>query len=297
MDTEKKNKEVEEWWHKNPFSFGVGAPKHDQVGTIPFEYINITHFETIERRFRKHSNGAAQDRDSPVLSTLIDYEWPRGKKALEIAIGSGFAVVEMVKQGVAITGIDLTDFAVDWTKKNLSLRGMHAEVLKMDAQAMTFPDNTFDFVYAWGTYMHMPHTEEAIAETYRVLKLGGRVMTYMYNRDSWAFWFNTILVKGILFGGLIKYRGDIVKLTSRYADGSTKGGNPLTKFYLKKHTKKMFKDAGFVDVTSVPFRVPNEADNWPLRRLPIFKYILPPFLKRHLGYFSYGQIVTGEKRS
>lgn len=290
------NKQVESWWNDNPFSFGVGANKYDQVGTIPLGEMDIAYFGEIERRFRKHSNGGAQEKGAPIFSNLMDYEWLQGKKVLEIAIGSGFALVGFIRQGVTnVTGIDITDFSIKSARKNLDLRNMDATLLKMDAQDMQFEDNTFDYVFAWGMYMHIPDTQKAINETYRVIKSGGKVMTYMYNRDSWAFWFNTILIKGILLGGFIKYKFDIVKLTSRYADGSTMGGNPLTKFYSKKQTKEMFKKAGFTNVQSVPFVLPNEPDHWPFRKFPVFKYLLPKSVKKHLARWSYGQIITGKK--
>ena len=82
--------------------------------------------------------------------------------------------------------------------------------------------------------MHMPDTAGAIREIYRVTKHGGRTLAYMYNKSSWPFWFNLILLKGIVLGGLVRFRGDITRLASRYSDGYTTGGNPLTKFYKPK---------------------------------------------------------------
>ena len=179
------NKKVEDWWNKNPFSFGVGSNKYDQVGTIQLEDLDKAYFDEIERRFRKHSNGGSQIEGEPMFSKLMDYEWLQGKKVLEIAIGSGFALVELIRQGVVdVTGIDLTEFSIRSAQKNLDFRNMKARLLKMDAQNMQFEDNTFDYVFAWGTYMHMSDTQKAIDETYRVTKSGGRIMTYMYNRRS-----------------------------------------------------------------------------------------------------------------
>jgi len=296
MSDQKQNdltQEVESWWNTYPFTFGISKDSNDLVGRIPVEKMNRAYFDEVERKFRKFAWSAQED-EAPLLSNLINFDWLKGKKVLDIAVGTGFSLVVFAENGAEVTGIDLTDFAVEQTKRNLAERKLSGTVLKMDAQAMTFPDETFDFVNGWGCYMHMPDTQSAINEAYRVLRPGGRTLAYMYNRDSWPFWFNTILVKGVLMGKLITYRGDITKLTSRYADGSSIGGNPLSKFYSKAQTKKMFEKAGFVNVRSVPFVLPEEPSNWPQRHLAIFKY-LPSGPKRFLSKFGYGQIIKGEK--
>jgi len=295
-EQEKLKQEVETWWNTNPFAFGVANDSKDQVGTISPSDMNLEYFEEIERKFRKHSNGGAQNSDNePLFNNLIDYSWLEGKDVLDIAVGSGFSMVEFIRQGAkSVIGIDITDFAVHHSKRNLLVRNLKGEVKKMDAQDMSFPDNTFDFVCAWGCYMHMPDIKQALKETCRVLRPGGRVMAYMYNRDSWPFWFNIVLLRGILLGGLFVYRGNITKLTSRYSDGYSLGGNPFTKFYSKRKARRMFSDAGFVNVTSVPFKLRDEPNSWPLRRLPLFKY-LPEVIKHFISRWGYAQILTAQK--
>lgn len=295
-DEIKLNADVEAWWDTNPFAYGISNDERDQVGTIAFEDMDLSYFEEIERKFRKHSHRGAQSKPGePLFSHLIDYDSISGKDVLDIAVGSGFSMIEFIRQGAkSVTGIDLTSFGVEHAARNLEVRNLSGEIKKMDAQAMTFPDNSFDFACAWGCYMHMPDTKKAIHETYRVLRPRGKVMAYLYNRDSWPFWFNTMLVKGVFMGGLLRYKFNITKLTSRYSDGFSRGGNPLTKFYSKKQVKKMFLDAGFVNVKVVPFALPQEPDNWPFGRYPLFKY-LPVSIKRWLSRWGYGAIVTGEK--
>jgi len=295
-DTSNLNSEVENWWNNNPFSYGVGSKKGDQVGAIDLDDMDLGYFNELDRRFRKHTKDGAQEDGKPLFSNYINYEELKGKKVLDIAVGSGFSMTEFIRQGAGeVVGIDLTQFAIDQTKKHLAFRNMKGEVLKMDAQNMSFEDNTFDFVCAWGCYMHMPDTEGAIRETYRVLRENGKALAYMYNRDSWPFWFNTILIKGILLGDLIRYRGNVTKLTSRYADGCSDGGNPLTKFYSKKAVKKMYEDAGFTNVKVVPFLLPGEPNAWPFVKIPVFKYILPRSIKKYIARWGYGLIVQAEK--
>lgn len=204
-------------------------------------------------------------------------------------------MVTYAKAGAEVTGIDLTDFAVKHATKNLEFRGLKGTVLKMDAQSLQFPDASFDFVCAWGCLMHMPDTEKAIREINRVLKPGGRVLAYMYNKSSWPFWFNIILVRGILMGKLIKYGFNITRLTSRYSDGNSVGGNMLTKFYTPGEAQRMFLAAGFTKAASAPWELPAEPNGWPMRVLPVFKH-LPTAIKRYMAKrWGYGLIIKAEK--
>lgn len=291
--------EVERWWDENPFTLGVATndyENNDLVGRIPFEKMDKNYFNKIESKFHKHHGSVAQYANKPLLSNLIDFDFIKGKKVLDIAIGSGLHTVTFAKAGAIVTGIDLTQYAVMQTKKNLEVNNLdNVEILQMDAQNMSFKNNTFSLVNAWGCLMHMPDTEKAINEIYRVLKPGGQVLAYMYNRDSWPFWFNIFLLRGILLGGLIRYRGDVDRLTSRYSDGSHKNGNMLTKFFTKKEIRDTFKRNGFKSVEVFPLQIEHEPDHWPMRSFPIFKF-LPKRVKSWMSYrWGYGLIIKAKK--
>lgn len=294
MSKQSTTQDVEAWWNAHPFAFGVSNTRGDQVGTIDPSQMDKAYFDEVERRFRKHHAGAAQEDGAPLFSKIIDRAWLKGRDVLDIAVGSGFSAVSFAAAGARVTGIDLTDFGVMHAQKNFAVRGLSGTIVKMDAQHLAFPDQSFDFVNAWGCLMHMPDTEGAIKEMYRVLRPGGRALAYMYNKRSWPYWFNLIFVRGILMFGLIRFGGDTVRLTSRYSDGYSLGGNALTKFYTPKEVERMFRRAGFQKVVSKPWVIPHEPDHWPMRSVPLFKY-LPKRIKRWLGQFGYGVIVTAEK--
>lgn len=294
MDSKSKTAAVEAWWDAHPFAFGVSNTRGDQVGTVDPSLMDTAYFDEVERRFRKNVGTAGQNSDAPLFDNLIDLRWLKGKDVLDIAVGSGFSAVSFAKVGAHVTGIDITDFGVMHANKNFQVRGLPGLVLKMDAQHLTFQDSSFDFVNAWGCLMHMPDTEGAIQEMYRVVRPGGRVLAYMYNKSSWPYWFNIIFLRGILMLGLLRYMGDTVRLTSRYSDGYSIGGNMLTKFYTPSRVAEMFREAGFTNIESKPWRIPHEPDHWPLRSFPVFKF-LPRTIKQFLSRFGYGLIVTAEK--
>lgn len=289
-----KTNEVRTWWNAHPFAFGVANEKRDQVGTIDIEHMELSYFDEIERRFRKHHRHAAQDDGAPLMSNIVDLAHLRGKKVLDIAVGSGFSMVAFIRAGAEVIGIDLTPFAIEHASRNLRTRGLQGIVLQMDAQQLTFPDNSFDFVNAWGCIMHMPDPEAAIREIHRVLKPGGKMLAYMYNKGSWSYWFNYVFLRGVCMGDLIRYRFDTVRLTSRHSDGYSVGGNPLTRFFYAREVDAMLVKVGFGKHDVSSWRLPHEPDNWPVRTFPVFKY-LPAPVKRYLTRFGYGLIIHAKK--
>lgn len=278
-----KTKAVEQWWDNNPFSYGSSGKGTDQVGSVADEEMTLAYFDTLTRKFKKHGGVENPGSDtSPILHELVDYNALKGKKVLDIATGPGLFLVEFARAGAEAIGIDITSYAVKHASRNLVLRNLEAKVQKMDAQDLQFPDNSFDYVHAWGCVMHMPDTQKALSEIHRVLKPGGKALIYVYNRNSWVFWFNFIFLRGVLMGQLLKYRCNIDRLTSRFADGATIGGSPLAKFYSKAALKRMVERAGFTKSSYTIWSRASEPESWPLRSLPLCKF-LPRSIRKKIS--------------
>ncbi len=296
MDNAKTTEAVESWWNTNPFTYNgkVGVGKIAETD----EALTLQYFDKIDRRFRRHSGGSLQEEGQPLLSKFIDYTALQGKEVLDIAVGSGFSAVAFARAGAQVTGIDLTEYAILQTKKNFELRGLTPKaVLKMDAQKLDFPDNSFDFISAHGCLMHMPDTQGAVKEMYRVLKPGGKIYVWMYNR-GWYFWFNIIFKRGILLGELFRNGFDVLKMTSKYTDGLPTGGNMHTKMFSRHGFQKLFERGGFSDITIVTNYNPNEwIYAWPMYKFPIGKFIpavVRKFLSEKAG-FAFSATITAKK--
>lgn len=279
-----KISEVEKWWNNNPFTYNgsTGVGKVAEAKDLDLQF-----FKDADRKYKKHSGGATQEDGKPVFSKYIDFESLRGKKVLDIATGTGFSTVTFAQFGAEVTGIDITEYAVEATKRNFTLRGLRGEVLKMDAQVLEFPDNHFDFVCAHGCLMHMPDTNKAVREIYRVLKPGGQVYAWMYHK-GWHYWFGIMFVRGVLLGKFVTYNFSPLRLTSRYTDGSHEEGNPHTKFYSRGGFKRLFKNSGFNDVSVYANHSHTEWDVWPMRKLRVLGRMVPKhiqvFLAEKIGF-------------
>ncbi len=289
-----KTKEVENWWDTNPFTYNgdKGVGKIAEV-----EAMDLAFFETAERKYRKNTDGVTQDADKPVFSKFVPYASLRGKRVLDIAVGTGFSAVTFAQAGAEVTGIDLTEFAVQATKRNFAVRNLTGTILQMDAQQLNFPDNYFDYVCAHGCLMHMPDTNKAISEIYRVLKPSGEVYAWMYHK-GWHYWFGIIFLRGILAGGFFKYGFSSLALTSRYSDGAHQGGNPHTKFFTRSGFRKIFVNHKFSDVKVYANHSAGEWGNWPTRSFKL-GFLIPASVQRFLSEkagFAFSCSITARKK-
>lgn len=118
----------------------------------------------------------------------------QGKHLLEIGCGMGFDSLEFLRRGVKVTATDLTPAAVALTRRHFEIAGVCAEdVREENVRNLTFPDETFDAVWARGVLHATGDTPGAIGEIHRVLKPGGRaVISHFYRRPSWMYWLSRL---------------------------------------------------------------------------------------------------------
>lgn len=71
---------------------------------------------------------------------------------------------------------------------NIDAFNIKPGVIKMDAQKIDYPDNTFDEICARDILEHITwrKTDEVLAEWYRVLKPGGKIYIQSPNLVGWA---------------------------------------------------------------------------------------------------------------
>jgi SAM-dependent methyltransferase len=123
-------------------------------------------------------------RVEPYIHDFARFKEARGKRVLEVGVGAGTDFVNWVRAGADATGVDLTHRGVELTRERLALEGLTAKVQQADAEALPFPDGTFDLVYSYGVLHHSANPEKAVHEVHRVLKPGGRARVMIYHHPS-----------------------------------------------------------------------------------------------------------------
>ncbi len=153
-----------------------------------------------------------------MLRDFARFSEAKGKRVLEVGLGTGSDFANWVRNGADAYGRDLTVASVEMTRHRLQVSGLEAEVETGDAEALDFPDDFFDLYYSWGVLHHSPDIDATFAEAHRVLKPGGtfKVMLYHYPSVGMVlFW----LAQGPLRG---RFAGPRTIIGTEYESPGTK---------------------------------------------------------------------------
>jgi SAM-dependent methyltransferase len=119
------------------------------------------------------------------LPELVDFSGFAGRRLLEVGCGIGTDLARFAGGGARVTGIDLSQTAIDLAAKNFATLGFTGDLRVADGEALPFADASFDVVYGHGVLQYAVRPERLIAEAHRVLVPGGQAIFMVYNRISW----------------------------------------------------------------------------------------------------------------
>ena len=108
-----------------------------------------------------------------------------GERVLEVGVGTGLCLPLYPPQ-CDLTAIDLSEAMLDKAAERVKEQGLtNVKLLKMDAGAMEFADNTFDAVIAAYVVTAVPDYRKLMSEMVRVSRPGGRlVLLNHFTQDS-----------------------------------------------------------------------------------------------------------------
>jgi SAM-dependent methyltransferase len=127
------------------------------------------------------------------LLHLVNFGGYRGLRLLEVGCGVGTDLVRFAKGGALVTGIDLSEQAIELCRRNLAANGVSGDVKVMDGEQMTYSDDTFDVVYAHGVLQYSPNPNAMIREIHRILRPGCSAIVMVYNRYSWLNFMSKVM--------------------------------------------------------------------------------------------------------
>lgn len=142
--------------------------------------------ERLEREAAFHDNSFASDlraeTDKFYAITLNSRAYYRdlilgnvvGKRVLEYGCGTGSSAFEIAELGGYAAGIDISPVAIDIAHRIAEERGLseNTEFHVMNAEALEFPDGSFDVICGTGILHHLD-LERSFAEIKRVLRPNG----------------------------------------------------------------------------------------------------------------------------
>lgn len=139
--------------------------------------------------------------DQPFIHSFAQFTRLHNSRVLEVGFGAGTDFIQWLRAGARVSGIDLTQEAVENVQHRIKVYDLPSpEVLQVaDAEQLPFQSDTYDLGYSFGVLHHTPDTERALSELVRVIRPGGKLKVMLYNRRSIYVinrWVRFALLKG-----------------------------------------------------------------------------------------------------
>ncbi len=113
---------------------------------------------------------------TPPAAKLVKFaEVGGGQRILDVACGTGVTAITAARAGAKVSGLDLTPTLLNRARENAAIAGVDVDFVEGDAEALPYPDASFDVVLSQFGHMFAPRPAIAVKEMLRVLKSGGRI--------------------------------------------------------------------------------------------------------------------------
>jgi SAM-dependent methyltransferase len=107
-----------------------------------------------------------------------------GQKVLDLACGTGVVAVTAALRGAQVCGLDLSPVLLERAHHNAATAGVDIDFIEGDAEALPYPDASFDVVLSQFGHIFTPRPAVVVKEMLRVLKRGGRIAFSTWPPDS-----------------------------------------------------------------------------------------------------------------
>lgn len=104
-------------------------------------------------------------------------------RILEVGVGTGINA-PLYPRNCHVTGIDFSAGMLEKARKRIERKGLeHVTLMEMDAASLSFPDNSFDIVYAPYVISVVPDPVQVVREMRRVCRRGGKIIVLNHFRS------------------------------------------------------------------------------------------------------------------
>jgi SAM-dependent methyltransferase len=110
------------------------------------------------------------------LELLESWQIPPGSQMLDVGCGAGQIAIPAARAGIYVTGVDIATNSLEQARARAAVEGLKAHFDEGDAEALPYPDASFDTVVSLVGAMFAPRPERVASELTRVCRPGGRIM-------------------------------------------------------------------------------------------------------------------------
>lgn len=145
----------------------------------------------LKEDFADHLYGRLENDRRAVIPWLNSVQALENASVLEIGCGTGTSTVALCEQRARVTAIDVSDGAMDAARDRLSLYGLEAEILRMNAADIReeLPGRRFDFIIFFASLEHMTFDERirSIRAAFEMLTPSGHLVLAEIPNRLWYF--------------------------------------------------------------------------------------------------------------
>ena len=193
----------------------------------PFWTFEHTGWERCAKPYHRFFSSLTNQAIEPLLDSV---EIMRSMRLLDVATGPGYVAAAAAKRGAVVTGIDFAiAMLAEARQQNPSI-----DFMEGDAEALPFPNESFDAVTINFGMVHFGKPEQALEEAHRVLCSGGRAAFTVWETPDKTIGFKIVL--------------DAIKAYGRL-DVPLPSGPPFFRFSDHEESRKAFLHAGFIEPT------------------------------------------------
>ncbi len=109
-----------------------------------------------------------------------------GTSGLDVACGTGNVTLPAARRGLYLTGLDLAPNLLVQARERALAEGLVIQFDEGDAEALPYPDASFDFVTSMFGAIFAPRPALVAAELARVLRPGGLLAMANWNPESFS---------------------------------------------------------------------------------------------------------------
>jgi SAM-dependent methyltransferase len=99
-----------------------------------------------------------------------------GMKVLDVACGTGNSAIPAARLGADVIGVDIAPNLIEQARERAKAAGVQARFEEGDAEKLSFPDASFDYVISIYGAMFAPRPDVVAAELKRVCRPGGKIV-------------------------------------------------------------------------------------------------------------------------
>jgi SAM-dependent methyltransferase len=143
-----------------------------------------------------------------------------GHRVLDVATGTGNVALRAARSGAQVTGLDLTPELLDVAAERAAALGTEVEWVQGDAEALPFPDRSFDRVLSAFGVQFAPRHQITARELVRICRPGGAIALANWTSDGFV--------------------GQMFAILGRYLPAPPAFASPPPLWGSEEHVRKLF---------------------------------------------------------